>query len=110
MQNFVITYNIDNAADRQQFVDDFETVLVGFGFHKEHTNQSTYYGTYRDKQSLATDLYNATTRLVWSANDIVTIYYPKVTKGPGDRNFPDLGRHGFKVAGNIIRNHNIINI
>lgn len=46
MPNYVVTYNIDNATNRAQFVTDFETVLQGLGLQKENTNQSTYFGNY----------------------------------------------------------------
>jgi hypothetical protein len=106
----VITYNFEGATNRQTFVNAFEEALVGLRFHKEQTNQSTYFGSYRDKQSLATDLLNATGRLNWSVNDIVTIYYPKATLGPNGNYFADIGRHGFKTAGVAARNPNIIDI
>lgn len=43
MIHIVLTYNIDNATNREQFVADFEKVLTELGLNKEDTNQGTYF-------------------------------------------------------------------
>jgi len=56
MSNYVVTYNIDDASNRTDFVNDFETALQGIGLEKESSNQSTYFG-YSDSTSLTTRFY-----------------------------------------------------
>lgn len=102
MIHFVLTYNIDGASNRTDFVDSFEKVLTDLGLHKEDTNQSTYFGAYRTKVDFVRDLFNAVNKLDWKSADIVTIYYPKAT----DRK-ADMGRHVFKSKGSTSLSHNI---
>ncbi|MFT4754799.1 MAG: hypothetical protein ACI85Q_002361 [Salibacteraceae bacterium] len=109
MANFLVTYNIDNASNRTDFVAKFEEVLQGIGLEKQETNQSTYYGPYpRTKGEFSKDLYNAVSKLDWKVNDEVTIYYPKVSKGINNKNVPDIGMHLFITQGNKLINFNII--
>ena len=107
MRNFIITYNIDNASNRTVFVEKFESILLELNFQKEITNQSTYFGAYSTKEALGKALYNAVSKLDWKINDVVTIYYPKVTHAKPS-NIPDIGKHLFKSEGNNILNFNII--
>jgi hypothetical protein len=104
MINLVLTYNIDNASKRTEFVEAFEKVLTDLGLHKEYTNQSTYFGPYSTAQDFVRDLFNAVSKMVWSSNDVVTIYYPRV-KSAGLKSIADIGRHAFKSAGNNTLNH-----
>ena len=104
MPHFVITYNFEDREKRQEFVKAFEAVLVALGFHKESSNQTTFYGFYKDTQSLLTNLFNNTNHLKWELDDVVTIYYPKPTLAADGKNYADIGRHPFKVAGSIDRN------
>jgi hypothetical protein len=106
MVNFLITYDIDNAGERTEFVNNFEDVLQGLGLLKVHTNQSTYYGSYRSKEALATDLFNAVAKWVWLTDDAVTIYYPKVLPAK-PTNLPDIGWHALKSKGGAL-NHVIM--
>ena len=100
MSHFVVTYNIDDATNRQDFVNAFESVLQKFGLGKESSNQSTYFGfvTY-NPPAFVTALFNAVNRLPWDINDEVTIYYPKPA---------DIGRHFLKQEGNDFLHHNLI--
>lgn len=107
MIHIILTYNIDNASDRVDFVANFEQVLTDLGLYKEQTNQSTYFGQYRSSQEFVRDLHNAVSRESWQNGDIVTIYYPKVLVAKPN-NLPDIGRHAFKSAGNKILNHIIL--
>lgn len=104
MINLVITYNIDNASNRTEFVETFEKILLGMKLNKEFTNQSTYYGAYRTKEDFLTDLFNATNKMIWGENDVVTIYYPKVQSAK-PKNLADIGRHEFKSEGSKVLNH-----
>lgn len=104
MIHIVLTYNIDNATNRGQFVADFEQVLTELGLHKEDTNQSTYFGAYRTDADFVRDLHNAVSKMDWTNADMVTVYYPKVTSVNG-RNVADIGRHSFKSEGNMVLNH-----
>jgi hypothetical protein len=104
MINLVLTYNIDNATKRTEFVEAFEKVLTGFKLNKEHTNQSTYFGAYSTKEAFLTDLFNAVNKMIWSNADTVTIYYPTVLIAK-PKNLADIGRHVFKSAGNNTLNH-----
>ncbi len=107
MKNIVLTYNFVDTETRTEFVDRFEEILVDMGLSKEPSNQSTYFGCYRASQDFITDLFNAISRLQWRNEDIVTIYYPKVTR-EHDRNHADIGKHYFKNEGNTILNHIIL--
>ena len=107
MANYIVTYNIDDATNRGDFVTKFEEVLTNLGLHKEPTNQSTYFGAYRSSQDFVRDLHNAVCGLTWRNGDIVTIYYPKVTK-VNEKNIADIGRHPFKSEGTKILNHIIL--
>jgi hypothetical protein len=104
MIHLVLTYNIDNATDRTDFVSQFEGILQGMGMNKEATNQSTYFGAYRTKEDFGRDLLNAVKKLEWKNGDEVTIYHPKVQVST-PRNLADIGRHAFKSSGNTILNH-----
>jgi len=46
MANLIVTFNIDNASNRPDFVSKFETILTDLGLNKQQTNQSTYFGNY----------------------------------------------------------------
>ncbi len=97
MANFVVTYNIDDASNRRQFVTDFENVLQNLGLNKESTNQSTYYGRYPHRpEDFMRDLFNAINRMAWREGDEITVYYPKPA---------DIGRHQLKSEGNNFLNH-----
>lgn len=109
MIHLVLTYNIDNATKRTEFVEAFEKVLVDLGLHKEYTNQSTYFGPYRTKEDFLRDLFNAVNKMAWSNNDIVTIYYPKVQIAK-PVNLPDIGRHAFKSVGSTTLSHVILKV
>lgn len=107
MQHFVITYNIDNATNRAEFVADFEDVLIGLNMHKEVTNQSTYFGAYTSKEDLIEDLFDAVNKMDWKSGDTVTIYYPKV-QNARPKNLPDIKRYAFKDEGSVLLNHIIL--
>lgn len=108
MANFLVTYNIDNATNRADFVAKFEEALQGIGLEKQETNQSTYYGFFpRTKGEFSKELYNAVSKLDWKINDEVTIYFPKASKVNG-KNVADIGVHFFKQEGNNFLHHNII--
>lgn len=107
MIHLVLTYNIDNATNRTEFVEAFEKVLTDLGLHKEPTNQSTYFGAYRTKEDFVKDLFNAVNRMAWKSADMVTIYYPKVLVARPN-NLPDIGRHAFKSDGSTVLNHIIL--
>jgi hypothetical protein len=77
MINLVLTYNIDNATNRSNFVEAFEKVLTDMKLNKEDSNQSTYFGSYRTKEDFLKDLFNATNKMAWENGDIVTVYYPQ---------------------------------
>jgi len=109
MIHLVLTYNIDNATNRTEFVEDFEKVLTDLGLHKEPTNQSTYFGAYRTSADFVRDLFNAVNRMAWQNADMVTIYYPKATNANG-RNIADIGRHAFKSDGSTDLNHIIFKL
>ena len=104
MPHYVVTYNIDDATNRADFVEKFEQALQDLGLNKEDTNQSTYFGHNANaKQGFITALFNAVNRLDWKVNDQVTVYYPKVTDKKAD-----IGRHLLKEKGNTFLHHNII--
>jgi len=107
MINILLTYNIVNSAERGDFTQDFEKILVDMGLRKENTNQSTYFGAYRDKASFTKDLFNAVNKMKWDKEDAVTIYYPKVLVAKPN-NLPDIGRHEFKSFDSAILNHIIM--
>lgn len=108
MAHFLVTYNIDNASNRGDFVSKFEETLQELGLEKQVSNQSTYYGFYpRSKNEFSKKLHNAVSKLEWKVNDEVTIYYPKVSKA-NDKNVADIGLHHFKQEGNNFLHHNII--
>lgn len=110
MRNYVVTYNIDDATNRVNFVVDFENRLQGLGLQKESTNQSTYYGSFGQgptPQAFLTALHNAVNKLDWQVDDEVTVYYPRATRTNGG-NIADIGRHLFKEEGNDFLNHNAI--
>lgn len=109
MIHLILTYNIDNATNRTDFVEAFEKVLTDLGLHKEYTNQSTYFGTYRTAADFVRDLFNAVNKLAWQTDDEVTIYYPKVQVAK-PKNFADIGRHAFKSEGNKTLNHIIFKV
>ena len=112
MANYIVTYNIDDATNRGDFVETFEEVLQGLGLQKENTNQSTYFGNYLHPptpQAFATALHNAISRMGWQINDEITIYFPRVTvPNAAGKRFANIGRHLFKQQGSDFLNHNII--
>lgn len=102
MAHFIVTYNIDNASNRGDFVSKFEKALQEFGLEKQVNNQSTYFGFYaRSKNEFSKELLNAVSKLDWKVNDEVTIYYPKATvKNKEGNRYADIGVHFFKQKGN----------
>lgn len=110
MAHFLVTYNIDNATNRGDFVAKFEEALQGLGLEKQETNQSTYYGfSPRTKNEFSKELHNAVSKLDWKNDDVVTVYYPKSTvKDKEGKRYADIGVHFFKQEGNNFIHQNII--
>lgn len=108
MAHFVVTYNIDNASNRGDFVFKFEEALHKLGLEKQVTNQSTYYGLYsRSVIEFSKEMHNAVSKLDWKVNDEVTIYYPKPTaKDKEGKQYPDIGVHFFKQLFTTTSSHN----